>query len=75
MMVAPARRRTGLGRTLLQAAAGWGGTREVWTSTNRSNAAMRALLAAEGWDYCGELVGLDEGDPELFFRTGDPRDK
>ena len=42
---------------------------EVWTSTNRSNAAMRALLEKEGWRYCGELNGLDEGDPEQFFKT------
>lgn len=42
---------------------------EVWTSTNRSNAAMRALLEKQGWHYCGELNGLDDGDPEQFFRT------
>ncbi|WP_375573467.1 hypothetical protein ABWH92_07225 [Ahrensia marina] len=42
---------------------------EVWTSTNRSNAAMRALLVKTGWHYCGELDGLDEGDPEQFFKS------
>ncbi|MEO1105792.1 MAG: hypothetical protein AAFW98_19025, partial [Pseudomonadota bacterium] len=42
---------------------------EVWTSTNRSNAAMRKLLDKAGWRYLGELSGLDEGDPERFYRT------
>ena len=43
---------------------------EVWTSTNRSNAAMRKLLDKAGWRYCGEVNGLDEGDPERFYKTG-----
>jgi hypothetical protein len=29
---------------------------------------MRALLAAEGYIPSGAVEGLDEGDPELFFR-------
>lgn len=62
---APARRR-GLGRTLLRDVA----VRrpDLWTSTNRSNAAMRALLTQEGWTFCGQIEGLDRRDPELFFR-------
>jgi hypothetical protein len=39
----------------------------VFTSTNRSNDAMRALLRTEGWSSSGELDGLDPGDPELVF--------
>ncbi|MEO0383329.1 MAG: hypothetical protein AAF234_07240 [Pseudomonadota bacterium] len=42
---------------------------EVWTSTNRSNSAMHKLLTKAGWRYCGELSGLDDGDPEQFFKT------
>ena len=42
---------------------------EVWTSTNQSNLAMRKLLDKAGWRYCGEVSGLDEGDPERFYRT------
>jgi hypothetical protein len=42
---------------------------EIWTSTNQSNSAMRKLLDKAGWRYCGELSGLDEGDPERFYRT------
>jgi GNAT superfamily N-acetyltransferase len=40
----------------------------LWTSTNESNAPMRALLTAEGFIPSGAVEGLDEGDPELFFR-------
>ena len=42
---------------------------EIWTSTNRSNLAMRALLAKLEWKFCGDLNGLDEGDPEMFFKS------
>ena len=69
LYVAPAHRRSGTGRllldTLVRAAAG-----KVFTSTNRSNAPMRRLLAEAGWTECGELVGLDDDDPELFFQAG-----
>lgn len=67
LIVDPAARRRGLGSGLL--AFSLQGEREVWTSTNRSNAAMRALLEGSGWQYCGELEGLDAGDPELFFKS------
>ena len=30
---------------------------------------MRALLVADGWQFSGQLTGLDENDPELFFHT------
>ena len=67
LIVDPIARRCGLGSSLLSFnSQGW---QEVWTSTNRSNAAMRALLEKSGWRYCGELDGLDAGDPELFFKT------
>lgn len=67
LIVDPGARRRGLGRSLLSFNSR--GRREVWTSTNRSNAAMRALLAKSGWRYCGELDGLDAGDPEQFFKS------
>ena len=67
LIVSPAARRLGLGAGLLSHSSS--GHPEVWTSTNQSNAAMRKLLDKAGWRYCGELSGLDEGDPELFYRT------
>ena len=66
LIVDPARRRCGIGRTLLRAALA-AGTGQVFTSTNTSNQPMRALLQTEGWSFSGELDGLDEGDPELLF--------
>ncbi|MEO1688319.1 MAG: GNAT family N-acetyltransferase [Pseudomonadota bacterium] len=67
LIVAPHARRRGVGLGLLRAAAS--GRAETWTSTNRSNAPMRSLLASAGWRFCGEVEGLDVGDPELFFKT------
>ena len=67
LIVDPGARRCGLGSGLLSFNSQE--AQEVWTSTNRSNAAMRAVLEKSGWRYCGELDGLDTGDPEQFFKT------
>ena len=66
LVVPDSARRRGIGRSLLRAVAK-SSTREVWTSTNESNLAMRALLVSEGWHFGGTLHGLDGDDPELFF--------
>jgi ribosomal protein S18 acetylase RimI-like enzyme len=47
-------RRRGIGQELLQAAAME--HPEIWTSTNRSNMAMRGLLTKTGWMFCGEIA-------------------
>jgi ribosomal protein S18 acetylase RimI-like enzyme len=60
-------RRQGVGRALIRAAVESASTPRVFTSTNKSNTAMQALLRSEGWSPSGELVGLDEGDPELVY--------
>ena len=67
LIVSPDARRVGLGAGLLS----HNSRRfpEVWTSTNRSNSAMQRLLKKTGWRHCGEISGLDEGDPEQFFKT------
>jgi GNAT superfamily N-acetyltransferase len=67
LMVDRTRRRTGIGRRLLQAAVRSASTSRVFTSTNRSNSPMRALLDRERWSLSGELLGLDEGDPEIVY--------
>ena len=67
LIVSPEARRLGLGAGLLLHNSS--AHPEVWTSTNRSNTAMRTLLDKAGWRYCGELSGLDEGDPERFYKT------
>ena len=67
LIVVPEHRRQGLGRELMRTAIAAAGTSTVFTSTNESNAPMRALLEAEGWSLSGKLDGLDEGDPELVY--------
>ena len=40
---------------------------QLFTSTNQSNAAMRALLVTRGYAESGRIENLDPGDPELVF--------
>jgi GNAT superfamily N-acetyltransferase len=67
LIVSPHARRQGLGAGLLSHNSST--FPEIWTSTNRSNSMMRKLLEKAGWRYCGEISGLDDGDPEQFFKT------
>lgn len=67
LMVAAAHRRSGIGRALLRAALALAAADKVWTSTNRSNLPMQALLRAEGFVYAGMVEGLDVDDAELFY--------
>lgn len=68
LMIAPAARRRGVGARLLGAAETACTAPKLFTSTNVSNHPMRGLLSRAGWQRAGILHGLDEGDPELFFR-------
>ncbi|MEV8412204.1 GNAT family N-acetyltransferase [Streptomyces niveus] len=67
LMVAPAARGRGVGRSLLDAVAAACATPKLFTSTNISNQPMQRLLQRAGWSPVGLLHGLDEGDPELFY--------
>ena len=42
-------------------------TSKVFTSTNKSNIPMKKALDKAGFIFAGEILGLDEGDPEQFF--------
>lgn len=68
LMVAEDDRRSGVGLALVEhcksAAAG---APKLWSSTNRSNAPMRALLVKSGFIESGVVENLDEGDPEMIF--------
>lgn len=66
LIVDQSSRRRGIGQGLLEATASE--KSEIWTSTNCSNAEMRGLLAKSGWKFCGEIEGLDDRDPEMFFK-------
>ncbi len=68
LMVAEGERRLGVGSALLGYLGGLVPAAEkLWTSTNTSNAPMRALLARAGFVPAGRVDHLDEGDPELVF--------
>lgn len=68
LMVAPASRRQGIGRALIeQCIAITPADEKLWTSTNESNTPMRALLPQLGFVQTGLFEHLDEGDPELIF--------
>jgi len=42
-------------------------TNKVFTSTNSSNTRMQRALAKADFSFAGEINGLDDGDPELFY--------
>jgi GNAT superfamily N-acetyltransferase len=67
LIVAPTDRRTGIGHRLLDAAVSRAHTETVFSSTNESNVAMRALFERDGWTLSGVLNGIDDGDPEMVF--------
>ncbi|WP_223290862.1 GNAT family N-acetyltransferase [Streptomyces avicenniae] len=68
LMVAPGARRRGIGASLLRAAENACVTPKLFTSANVSNQPVQRLLHRAGWTPAGLLHGLDDGDPELFFR-------
>ena len=67
LAVAPAWRRQGLGARLMAKCETAHNDDRLFTSTNASNAAMRALLAREDYAPSGMIDNLDPGDPELVF--------
>jgi GNAT superfamily N-acetyltransferase len=60
-------RRRGVASALIGHARDLTPAAELWTSTNRSNMPMRALLSGLGFTLSGQVDNLDPGDPELFF--------
>lgn len=68
LMVAAPARRSGVGRALIEyCIALTPPGQKLWTSTNESNAPMRALLPKLGFVQTGLFEHLDPGDPELIF--------
>jgi ribosomal protein S18 acetylase RimI-like enzyme len=60
-------RRNGIGSFLIQSAVDSSTTERIFTSTNQSNIQMIGLLEKAGWQFSGQLEGIDEGDPELVY--------
>ncbi len=67
VFVAEAERRKGVGDAILETIERARRADRLFTSTNESNAAMRALLARRGYTPSGTILNLDPGDPELVF--------
>lgn len=67
LVVADRARRRGAGSALMAHCAAIHDADRMFTSTNESNAPMRALLAKAGWRPAGVVHYLDPGDPELIF--------
>ncbi|HEY3799018.1 MAG TPA: GNAT family N-acetyltransferase [Caulobacteraceae bacterium] len=67
LFVAEAQRRSGAGSALMARCVDAATGDRVFTSTNESNAPMRALLAKAGWLPAGMVDYLDPGDPELIL--------
>lgn len=67
LYVEDGQRRKGVGAAILGAIEAVCGADRLFTSTNESNAPMRALLARSGYGESGRIQNLDPGDPELVF--------
>lgn len=68
LYVHPDHRRKGVGTALMQYAESICTTEKLFTSTNLSNKDMQSLLMKLSYEESGIVHGLDEGDPELFYR-------
>jgi hypothetical protein len=60
-------RRQGAGCALVKAVEEARRTDRLFTSTNLSNAPMRALLSKCGYAASGVIYNLDRGDPEVVY--------
>jgi len=67
LFVAEQTRRKGVGDAILETIERARRAGRLFTSTNESNAAMRALLEKRGYQASGTILNLDPGDPELVF--------
>jgi len=67
VVVSESHRRRGIGSALMNRCEEVHENDRMFTSTNQSNAPMRALLANIGFQESGVIDNLDPGDPELVF--------
>ena len=65
--VHPKHHRQGVASALIERIEGFCKGEPLFTSTNKSNAAMQALIKGRGFVESGYLDNLDPGDPEIFF--------
>lgn len=62
-------RRRGVASELLTTISAHRTTEKLFTSTNLSNTPMQTVLNRLGWGSAGIVYGLDEDDPELFYKA------
>jgi ribosomal protein S18 acetylase RimI-like enzyme len=67
LVIAVEHRRQGVGAALVEAFVDRSPGAKVFTSTNASNAPMRALCERLGFVEAGTIDHLDEGDPEVVY--------
>lgn len=67
LVITTEHRRHGVGAALVEAFLARSPGAKVFTSTNASNAPMRALCERLGFVEAGTIDHLDEGDPEVVY--------
>ena len=67
LIVHPDQRRKGVATALMQHIERIVPTEKLFTSTNQSNAPMRALCESRGFVQSGWIDNLDDGDPEIVY--------
>lgn len=67
LIVAETSRRKGVGTALVSHLEKICKTTKLFTSTNKSNKSMQALMHSMSYEPSGIVHNLDKGDPELFY--------
>ncbi len=67
LIVTEASRRKGVGTALVSHLEEICKTGKLFTSTNKSNEPMQALMQSMSYEPSGIVYNLDDGDPELFY--------
>lgn len=67
LIVGKTYRRKGVGTVILEYFKDYDGAGKRFTSTNLSNLPMQKLLEKCGFELCGRIDRLDEGDPEIVY--------
>ena len=67
LIIAEEYRRKGVGTALISHLEEICNTDKLFTSTNKSNEPMQALMQSMSYGPSGVVFNLDDGDPELFY--------
>ncbi|WLD94611.1 GNAT family N-acetyltransferase [Alkalihalobacillus sp. AL-G] len=67
VIVKPSERRKGIASSLIRGFEKISPTEKIFSSTNQSNEGMQKVFSKLGYEKCGWINNLDEGDPELIY--------